>query len=318
MDIDREGLANFFRINNSRFGKCLEPRMQCNQAPIRAHSIQNSQTIELLAENGHVIAIRPRFSAAGPEIEFKSVGRNEASTFTGLCSDHDSGLFKVIDTKPLDSSDSQQLFLIAYRSVTRELHATMDSTVKLQGAYQSRVERGLDSADEPSPAGRQAVQQMMLSWSTWKYREKFFDQPLLSENYGGITHDLITLDGQAPAIAVSSFFTIEDRNIADDLAGVVLNILPVNSDKTVAIFSYAAVDSGVARSSLDRILGGSGYYQKYELSKLVLSRTENFIISPPLVRLWSQEKAERIKNAFVQTITTGVEIEEHQDLMLFY
>lgn len=318
MEIDREGLANFFRINNSRFGKCLEPRMQCNQIPIRAHSIQNSRTIELLAENGHVIAIRPRFSAAGPEIEFKSIGRNEASTFSGFCSYHDSSLFKAIDAKPLDLSDERQLFLIAYRSVTRELHATMDSAVKLQGSYQFRVKRGLDSSDEPSPAGMQAVQQMILSWSTWKYRTKYFDQPLLSENYRGITHDLITLNGQAPAIAVSSFFTIEDRNVADDLAGVVLNILPVSDDKTVAIFSYAKADSGVARRSLDRILDGSEYYQKFELSKLVIKRMENFIVTPPLVRSWSHEKVECIKNAFVQTIKAGVEIEEHQDLMLFY
>src|SRR6266700_3279132 len=100
MMVDRESLAEFFRINNSRFGKCLEPLMQCDQKAIRAHSIQNAQTIGFLAEDGHVIALQLRFSEAGPEIDFKPIGRNEASTFTGFCNQHDTSIFEPLDTKP--------------------------------------------------------------------------------------------------------------------------------------------------------------------------------------------------------------------------
>src|SRR4051812_46661660 len=83
MTISGEDLQRFFTTYNSRFGKCLEPSMACTSEAIRAHSIQNARVIDLLETNGHVIAFRPHFSADGPTIDFESVGRNRASTFTG-------------------------------------------------------------------------------------------------------------------------------------------------------------------------------------------------------------------------------------------
>lgn len=57
-----EDLAEFFRIRKIGFGRCLVPTMQCDQPAIRAHSIQNRQTIALLEQDNHVLAWQPRFS----------------------------------------------------------------------------------------------------------------------------------------------------------------------------------------------------------------------------------------------------------------
>ncbi len=313
----REALAKFFRINNLKYGKCLEPHMECDQKAIRAHSIQNSSAFELLSENNHVITLRPRFSQSGPEIEYKSVGRNEASTFTGLCNQHDTKIFVKIDNEPLNIADREQLFLIAYRSVTFELHAVMEAATKIQSAYSSRVDMGIDSADEPSPAGIIATEQLMLSHATWRYREKHFDQAILDCCYAGIEHDVIEMENQRPCLAVSSFFTFEDRTVSAYLSGITLNVFPVSENKTIAILSYAREDSGAARVFLDRVLTSNEEYQKYELSKLILSRTSNFFISPRHYQSWSHEKTQRIKNEFIMTVCAQQEIDEHQDLMLF-
>jgi hypothetical protein len=77
-------LAEFFRVRRIGFGRCLEPTMQCVQPAIRAHSMQNGQTITLLENENHVIAWQPRFSEAGPDVALRKVGRNEASTFYGF------------------------------------------------------------------------------------------------------------------------------------------------------------------------------------------------------------------------------------------
>jgi hypothetical protein len=45
MSPEPEDLAEFFRTRKIGFGRCLEPTMQCDQPAIRAHSIQNRQTI---------------------------------------------------------------------------------------------------------------------------------------------------------------------------------------------------------------------------------------------------------------------------------
>ena len=57
------------------------------------------------------------------ETIFKSVGRNDATTFTGLCSEHDRRMFEPIDKATINVLDEEHLFLFAYRSVLRELHA---------------------------------------------------------------------------------------------------------------------------------------------------------------------------------------------------
>jgi hypothetical protein len=320
MPISGEELGRFFERHKARFGKCLAPGLACDNKVIRAHSIQNAQAIDLLQMNGHVIALRPNFSAAGPEIDFESVGRNHASTFTGLCGEHDGRLFEPIDTKPLDIRHRQQLFLLAYRSVTRELHAVMEGAAKIQGAYSSRVERGIDPADAPSPAGVIATQQLLISFFTHEYRAKHFDVPLLSGNFDEIEHDVIVLEGQKPAVAVSSLFSLDEVVKEDgDIVRVVLNVMPVSATRALAIFSYTREDQRKAKASLERILTSTGEYQKYELSKLVLGHIENFIVSPSHFATWSDDKKSRIKTTFTNTaLSRGyADIEDHMDLMLF-
>jgi hypothetical protein len=116
--------------------------MSCEQKAIRAHSIQNARVIDPIATKGHVIALRPSFRAPGLKSSSNPwAATREASTFTGLCTVHDAKLFAPIDTKEFNDHDRQQLFLLAYRSVTRELHAVMEGALKIQSTYASRVER---------------------------------------------------------------------------------------------------------------------------------------------------------------------------------
>lgn len=317
MSAKAEDLAEFFRTRKIGFGRCLEPTMQCGQPAIRAHSIQNRQTIALLEQKNHVIAWRPRFSQGGPDVALRPIGRNDASTFAGFCNQHDTELFQPLDTKPLDSSDREQLFLLAYRGITCELHAIMTGVVQLQSLYTTRVERGVDSPDSSSPAGQKALEQMLLSWATWRYRYSYYDEPLLHQSFDGIEHDVIGLNDQAPCLAASSFITVKDVPPNEDLVGVTINILPVTATRTVAVFSYAKKDQGNVRATLDRILGSTGYVQKYELSKLVLSRISNVLISPRHFDQWGAEKVKKIADAFVRTVESQQDVGEDADFMLF-
>jgi hypothetical protein len=58
----------------------------------------------------------PRYKIKGDKraLEFESVGRNQASTFAGLCSQHDNALFKVIDSEPLNVDNDEHLRLVAF------------------------------------------------------------------------------------------------------------------------------------------------------------------------------------------------------------
>jgi len=123
----------------------LRPKFHCNKDCIKAHSIQNRQILDQLASKNHVVMAVPKQNLnteTGPEIEFKQVGRNQATTFTGLCQKHDSELFRPIDINEFDVSNEQQKFLIAYRSVLRELHTRIKAAIDSQTSYQESVELG--------------------------------------------------------------------------------------------------------------------------------------------------------------------------------
>jgi hypothetical protein len=312
-----DDIADIFRTQKIGFGRCLEPTMECTKAAIRAHSIQNRQTIALLEQDNHVIAWQPRYSHSGPDVELRRIGRNEASTFAGFCNYHDTELFQPLDTKPLNTSDREQLFLLAYRGLSCELHAIMTGVVQVQSLFMARVERGADSGDASSPTGQKAVEQMLLSWATWRYRYRYYDQPLLARSFTGIEHSIIELDNQPPCLAASSFFTLKDVPIGTDLVGVAINVLPISQTKTIVVFSYPNQDRGIVCASLDRILNSSGYLQKYELSKLVLNRISNVLISPDHFGKWGPLKTKIVSEAFMQTLRTQRDVEDDAQLMLF-
>ena len=80
-------------------------------------------------------AIEPRFY--GRRLTW-SVGRNDAITFTGSCSEHDRRIFEPIDKSPINVQDDEHLFLLAYRSVLRELYAVATGAVKNQLGYRAK------------------------------------------------------------------------------------------------------------------------------------------------------------------------------------
>jgi hypothetical protein len=312
-----ENLKRFFEGQSLRFNRCLEPAAKCTSKAIRAHSIQNSRVMDLVADNGHVIAPRIKYGKDGPKIIMQSVGRNAASTFTGLCDKHDAALFRALDTKPFDPNDLEQLFLLAYRSVTRELHAVMEGAVRIQTAYQDAVKRGAEDPDVMSPMCIEATGHLMKSYETDQYRADFFDIPFLKNDYQSIQHDVIRLKDQSPNLAVSSLFSFAHVMRGDDLVRCVLNIFPISVSETIVAFSYGKDDLALARAALDRVLRANGAYQKYEISKLIIERIENFIISPRHFSSWDEKKIGKIINAFSATIMSDEAVEDDVELMLF-
>lgn len=312
-----ERLGQFFKTQKEKFEKCLSPELTCPEKPINAHSIQNARVLELLERNGHVVMPRQSTSKSGPEIQFVEVGRNQASTFTGLCSAHDSEIFRPIDTQEFDPGNKQHLFLIAYRSITRELHAVLEGAFRIQTSYTWRVKAGLDPPDGPSPAGNEATAQMIKGWETWKYRHAHFDRAIEKGDWKSIRHNVLKLETQTPTIAVSALFSFDGVELNGDIVRCVLNVVPVSDDRTFVIFSYAKPDSQTARRNLRPILLRKGEQQKYELSKLIIANIENFVIAPEWFDIWSEQKLKTVHDAFVSTLFDSREIQESDELMLF-
>ena len=253
----------------------------------------------------------------GPAIELKRVGRSDASTFTGLCAEHDAELFRPLDTRDLDLNDPEQMFLLAYRSVTRELHAVMEGAMRRQMTYKSLVDRGIVSGEEPSDPGIRATQQILIAHQTWVWRLDNLDKNLLDGNFGAIVHDVVELRDARPTLAVSSLFSLEELARDGNPPMIVLNVVPLSEERSVAVFSYTPDDRPRAAPVVEPIRNAAGDYQKFELSRLIIRSIENFVLRPSIVDSWPAAKAEAIKAAFIRTVLSGHKVPNTPEMMLF-
>ncbi|MBC2857987.1 hypothetical protein [Stappia sp. 28M-7] len=313
----QSNISDFFKTMKVRFEKCLEPTLSCTEPAISAHSVQNATTLSLIAEQNHVYELRMRVRNGGPQCAFEKVGRNQASTFPGFCGHHDTEVFKPIDTKPLSLEDMEQLFLIAYRSVTRELHTVMEAAMRLQTTLERQIAAGVVPKDAPSPAMLEATGHMMKAWGVWKHRLEFYDRPFIKGRFGDVLHSTFTIEGRKPILASSSFFSVDDKAWGKRFAALTLNVIPMSATQSTVIVSYPKELSGKARRYVAPIFLKSGEERLYALSHMLVDRAENFFVSPSHVESWPEEKRKSIEDAFVGTVIHGQPAKPSPDLMLF-
>ena len=315
---DKEVFSSFIGIDNSNFEKCLEPSFRCTNRAINAHSVQNSKILNNLVRNGHVIGFKRTISYLdGPKLDYRLIGRNPATTFAGLCSQHDEQIFRPIEKSEINLSNSEHLFLFAYRAAYRELHATMASAIKLQCAYQERIRMGLDPKNTPTNAGILATERFMISYKTHLYKSKL-DIAFSKRYFNLLTHKILVFDDMDQStIAVCSLFSVDQIIIGYDALRIHLNVLPINPKKTIVIFSFLNENASHAQIFLNRILKSNGEYQRYELSKIILKSCENFVLSPSYFETWSANKKVIIMEYFEKTILKTDITFESPELYLF-
>ena len=305
----------------------LSPKSHCNKDCIKAHSIQNRQILDQLASKHHVVMAVPKQNLnteTEPEIEFKQVGRNQATTFTGLCQKHDSELFRPIDINEFDVSNQQQKFLIAYRSVLRELHTRIKAAIDLQTfyidsqtIYQKFVELGkCDPNNLKEPRMLEAKEIInAIDFYVYKY---VYDNIYKSNSFAEIEHECIRIERNCP-LAVSSLFdpikSISGRKRLEPKF-IVLNVFPQKKD-TIILLSYLREHQEYLRPYANEIINASGEYQLYLLSKTILRYCENFVISPEHFKGFSQQKIDAIKNFYLATVRQIDLDHNDQNLTLF-
>jgi len=314
---DRWNHLRDFAFNqlNVPFERCLEPNWQCERRAVRAHSIQNARVLEQLAVDGHVVMLSNTLGAGMLRIDFTHVGRNRATTFTGLCDKHDHEIFKPIDTSDIDLSDQEHLFLLAYRSIIRELHTTMEGARRVQTVYRWRVDQGFSPKEAPDNVGLFAIERLTAAYDTYIYKRKY-DEAFLGSSHDTIYHEVVNLGRGKPTIAVSALSSDETVRTPNDVARVAINVFPQGGE-VYAVFSCLASEQPCARALFANVVSAAGEYQKYALSKLVLRCCENFVISPAHFQTLDVGTRECIRQYFSKTIFENDPGTEDPRLYLF-
>lgn len=297
-------LSGYYQSLGLKYSKCLFPGHPCDNEAISAHSIQRSRVFDLLEKKNHLVTIDQIFDGDHlPRMVYKYVGQRQASTFLGLCPKHDAEMFIPIDQNPLLPT-REQLFLLAYRSVLKELHASLERGYKFQSLYENKVNAGSITKDKPTTEGIIAAKYLTIAYETELYKRQF-DEAWMMKQFDHVGHRIIELETIIPTVACSQLFSVDDIQFEDDCLRLILNVIPTAQDKTIVILSYTIKESRLANDFLLNKIEGNDYFSRYEISKLILSDCENFYLNPAYYEAWSDKKKKAILDYFEISLEGG-------------
>ena len=163
----------------------------------------------------------------------------------------DNEFFKVIDTEPLDVGNNDHLRLLAYRSVMRELHTTIEEANRLALLDEELVKAaGGDPQETVSLSFLLAVDFYKKALDVYRYRNKHFDRPMQQGKKAEMKHSVLELPNQASVLAVSAFFSTS-HNEQGGLIGPTLNVIPLGVKLTAVILSCPIVLEYSVKKALD-------------------------------------------------------------------
>lgn len=304
-----------FELQKLSAQRCLEPSETCSLTPIRAHSIQNANILDQLCCDGHVIMPKLKTQRGKTDVCFESIGRHQATTFTGLCGKHDQTIFDPIDNGAIDAGSDEHLFLLAYRSVLRELHAVLRGAIKIHLGFQEKVALGLTRGDIPTRDRLLATEHLMNACDSHVYKREY-DAAYSKRDFRRIEHVRCFEPGRLPTLAVSALFSLDSIIVGDDVARVALNVYP-SDDGAMVIFSFLRSDARHIRPFLEPFQAASGDRLLEMVSVRVLNTCENFVIAPHFWNVLDESRKRRIRDFYVSSILTDASDFENQHFMLF-
>lgn len=318
MGIESDGRREFFEIYSKSYSRCFGPEPNCRKKIIRVHSIPNARELEALQEDGHVLTVQLRFGEEGPRVEFVPEGRNDATTFRGLCGDHDNVIFGAFDSEKINLSDERHRFLLAYRAVIRELY------MKARKAF--LVTEATRNANPSDDARYQDVMKVFAwafedVWSFFPVKVEY-DRIYLRGSFSELRSQIVKLECAPPVFAANSLFgpatnTVDPKDPVASRRCLTVNVLPLDSATSV-VFSWLPAHQQFAEGKLSGFLSlNECEARRHWISKEVIRNCENFVMRLSHFESFRPERRAAILSFFSENIAGPGRDSDSPDLDVF-
>jgi hypothetical protein len=290
----------------------------CSATISRAHTIQRRGGLSLIADDHHVLTVKPTMkmmleSEGKPEP--RRIGTTAASVFPGFCGKHDTNLFKPIEGKTL-ILDEASAFLFAYRAIAYERFAKEAQMRTLE--IQRRMDQG-------HPFWKQVlIQNQMHLLQTgveigmrdvegWKVQ---FDERLVSGDHSDFHFVAVRFDAVLPFVAASAF------HAEFDLAGEPLQRLgrgdcafehvSVNitafAGETIFVMGWIGTSDGPAARFAHSFIEVADSAKATALLQMMFVQSDNVFLRPS----WWAVLPEDARKRFVGLIQSGTTLRERK------
>ena len=289
--------------------QCVHPEAgnSCSGAIVRAHTVRRSADLKAIARNGHVyccgIADLAELNKTKGKLEPALVGVNNASTFWGFCSYHDSSTFGPIEDKSLDFSP-QQCFLLAYRPLMKEVYLK-EAMVRAFKATLQVADRGCSTVEQMRI--QQNARNMIASAEAGardnRHWKALYDKKLLQNQYDKISSLVVEID-MPPEImcsgVISPEFDFQGAKIQDiDDDNVLWHFVSLSLISTgrggALVLSWHVDCDDVGRPLAESLLQLGDAGAPHGLIRLAFDNLENIFMAPDWWESLSRRDQKRVQ-----------------------
>lgn len=307
---------SFSRVTSTKSrpdrNKCYHPDSPagCLGRPISSHTLQRSGALRQISEQSHVYS----FYAPGKigndfanDIDPVKRGVRQASTFPGFCNEHDSNMFKPIETKPL-APDVEQCFLMHYRAVAFEYWCKKHG--KIENTVIDLICRGKDYNEQREMASfiRNFNESVDLGIEDVKHEFNIIKQHYINNHFDDIRGIAINLSG-ATCLCASSCFTptptwrgedtIDLRDQAKRADRVVANLIPTDMNMAIFALTWDAEASPNGEKYAQCILDAETTFIPHGIFQTILDNVENIHFRPSWWDGLDTDNKKYIRNRFL-------------------
>lgn len=293
-------------LAESKIKQCIHPnKEECKGSIINAHSIQNNKILNKLAENGHLLMLKPDIKNGIMDIDTKSESRHKATTFTGFCKYHDDVVFKDIEKKEF-LEEEKQLFLFAYRAFALEYHKKMEATKMVKNTFSKVPKSAIKSGFVNIIKGHELAIQ-----DNQKIKD-IFDRSINNNEFDILENIVWKLDYEID-FSTTSMFALEydlEGNLLNDITSteeermknIFLTIFP-EDNKSYIILSWLKEDGETYKNFKEQVKELKNEEVITFFNNLIVNNTENIAISPRLWNKWSVDIQNEVKSQFMMDFT---------------
>ena len=276
-----------------RDGYCAHPNAgsnSCSPTIVKSHTIQKRGGLAAIAEEGHVLTVKPTMqqmieTEGHPSV--RKIGINKASVFPGFCGKHDDEIFKPVEGKSLILT-KDTAFLFAYRAISYELFSK---------EAQLRGEEARREADRGHPFWKQTIVQttidamitgIKIGIRDMKFWKKQFDDRLISCVFDDFRFLAIRFGQTLPVVACAGLYPEFDfqgrvlqrlERVSSYLDHITLTVTAFEGE-TIAVFGWVGSDEGAANLLTTSLMQIQDDRKADALLRFLFIHTDNLFIRP--------------------------------------
>lgn len=293
-------------FKESDFKECFGfDETECSSTIVRAHSLQNNGVLSHIIYKNHVYQFSSNYQKGVYKNNFEKIGRNQASTFFGFCSNHDDNYFKIIETQKYQNIEENNYFY-AFRALVHEMHKKkrMISVYKEMYKKYPLLTRNVNYVNRSQ---NEKLNLRDLNIEYLKYRDMYNQK-----DYSELESFVLELPYRV-GFAVSSYAAVYrdmKREIACDVysgekqevPALAITVTPKEESTLIIVSRHKSHDC--YRKLLEQLQREKNvkYLLEY-LSWAILETTENIFFSIPIIDTLSGNNRKELIQAFMSSLT---------------